>query len=73
MKSHPFILDYYDTFDNGSIVALVVQLIEGQDLYDALSTKTPINEKQVRFYIAQILLMIQHLHTQNIVYRDLKP
>ncbi len=32
-----------------------------------------LSEESVIFYMAQILLVIQHLHSQNIIYRDLKP
>ena len=30
-------------------------------------------EEMVRFYIAQLLLAIEYLHQQNVIYRDLKP
>lgn len=28
---------------------------------------------EIKFYVAQIVLMIQHLHKNQLVYRDLKP
>ena len=31
------------------------------------------SEEQARFFIAQIVLAIGHLHKKNILYRDLKP
>jgi serum/glucocorticoid-regulated kinase 2 len=31
------------------------------------------NEDECRFYIAELLLAIEHLHSLNIIYRDLKP
>ena len=31
------------------------------------------NKEQIKFYSAEILLAIEHLHKNNIIYRDLKP
>ena len=31
------------------------------------------NEDEARFYIAELLLAIEHLHEKKIIYRDLKP
>lgn len=31
------------------------------------------NENTARFYAAEVLLAIEHLHKKNIIYRDLKP
>ena len=30
-------------------------------------------EMQVRFYVKQILLALEHIHKYKVVYRDLKP
>ena len=32
-----------------------------------------INEDDSRFYIAEIVLAVEQLHTMGIIYRDLKP
>lgn len=38
-----------------------------------LQLKGRLPEPQVRFYAAQILLALEHLHGSNVIYRDLKP
>jgi serine/threonine protein kinase len=30
-------------------------------------------EETAKFYMIEILLAIEHLHSQNIIYRDIKP
>ncbi len=31
------------------------------------------NEETVKFYGAQLVIVLEHLHKNNIIYRDLKP
>ena len=31
------------------------------------------NESKTKFYIAQVILAINYLHSLNVIYRDLKP
>lgn len=35
--------------------------------------KKKISESEARLYICELILAIEHLHKNNIIYRDLKP
>lgn len=54
-------------------VVLVLQLYEGEDLFDAFGGNLTLTPQQVRLYLGQIVLMLEHLHKYKIIYRDLKP
>lgn len=43
------------------------------DLAHELSKCLVFKEDVARFYIAQLVLAIEYLHQQNVIYRDLKP
>ena len=38
-----------------------------------ISKQTKLSEKLAKFYIIEIILAIEYLHSMNILYRDLKP
>jgi serum/glucocorticoid-regulated kinase 2 len=47
--------------------------MRGGELFFHLRESCKFTELRAKFYAAQILLGIEHLHEHNIVYRDLKP
>jgi serine/threonine protein kinase len=44
-----------------------------QELFHHLQKEGRFTEERARFYTAEIVLALEHLHMYNIVYRDLKP
>ena len=46
--------------------------ILGGDLHYHLSQHGVFSEKEVKFYAAEIILGLEHMHLRSIVYRDLK-
>lgn len=42
-------------------------------MFTRLSKEVTLKEEHVKFYLAELTLAIGHLHSLNIVYRDLKP
>ena len=52
---------------------MVLEYCQGGDLSYHLSEKYRFDEKDSRFYIAELILAVEHLHEKNVVYRDLKP
>ncbi|DAZ93205.1 TPA: hypothetical protein N0F65_011746, partial [Lagenidium giganteum] len=72
MISSPFVVCLKYAFQTPEELFLVLDLRTGGDLSFHLN-RCRFTEAQVRFWAAQILLGLQHLHEKNIVYRDLKP
>jgi serum/glucocorticoid-regulated kinase 2 len=50
-----------------------MDFINGGELFYHLKKDGRFEEERVRFYAAECLLALEHLHTQGIIYRDLKP
>lgn len=47
--------------------------MSGGDFEAILRTYTRLEEDIAKYYIAEIILAIEYLHSMNIVHRDLKP
>lgn len=54
-------------------VNLRQQLHVGRGAVSHLQKEGRFDQKRAKFYIAKLILAIQHLHNNDIVYRDLKP
>jgi len=48
-------------------------LVNGGDLFQQLQKKTHLSEKQAMFYGAEVVLALKFMHSNGILYRDLKP
>ncbi|KAH7278400.1 hypothetical protein KP509_38G039600 [Ceratopteris richardii] len=72
---HPFLPRLYAAFDHDEFRFLVLKFCSGGDL-NSLQRSLPdkrFSPTAIRFYAAEIVLALEHLHAQGIVYRDLKP
>lgn len=70
---HPFIVTLHYSFQTPSNLYLALDYCPHQDLSDLLYEEERLNEASCRFYIGQLILAIEYLHKNNILYRDLKP
>lgn len=52
---------------------MVMDFVGGGDFFSMLSREGSLPEHRVRLYTAEIITALEHLHSQGIVYRDLKP
>lgn len=43
------------------------------DLSLYLAQKITLTEEEAQFYLAEMLLAVEHLHSLDVLYRDLKP
>lgn len=69
----PFIVGLKFSFQTPSDLYLVTDYMSGGELFWHLQKEGRFEEGRAKFYIAELILAIEHLHNNNIVYRDLKP
>lgn len=70
---HPFIVMLYYAFQTTKYLYLVLELCPNGDLLGLLESSKYLEENIARFYLAEIILALEYLHTLDIIYRDLKP
>jgi len=70
---HPFIMKMHYSFSTKNYLNLVLDFWPGGELFFHIVKQKRFRESVARFYIAEIILAIEHLHKENILYRDLKP
>ncbi|UNI14776.1 Non-specific serine/threonine protein kinase [Purpureocillium takamizusanense] len=73
MSDSPFIVGLKFSFQTPSELYLVTDYMSGGELFWHLQKEGRFDERRAKFYIAELILAIQHLHNNDIVYRDLKP
>lgn len=71
--SHPFIVKFVRAFEGLAYQCMLFEYVSGGDLHDRLQMSNKLAHSEVRFYVAQLLTVLQYLHSKDIVYRDLKP
>ena len=71
--NHPFVMKLYYAFQTTEKLYLVLDYCPGGELFFHLSRYRRFQEPVARFYVAELLLAIGHLHKHGIIYRDLKP
>ena len=69
---HPFIIKLHFSFQTPLNLYMILDYCQGGDLNYHLQKKT-FSEKEIKFYISELILSIEYLHNKNIIYRDLKP
>jgi protein kinase X len=70
---HPFIVNMFASFKDKKNLYMLMEFVIGGELFSQLRKVGRFGNDTARFYAAEIVLALQYLHSQNIVYRDLKP
>ncbi|XP_032263387.1 ribosomal protein S6 kinase alpha-2 isoform X5 [Halichoerus grypus] len=71
--NHPFIVKLHYAFQTEGKLYLILDFLRGGDLFSRLSKEVMFTEEDVKFYLAELALALDHLHGLGIIYRDLKP
>eukprot|EP01094_Clydonella_sp_ATCC50884_P002950 TRINITY_DN12267_c0_g1_i1.p1 TRINITY_DN12267_c0_g1~~TRINITY_DN12267_c0_g1_i1.p1 ORF type:complete len:356 (+),score=81.37 TRINITY_DN12267_c0_g1_i1:410-1477(+) len=72
MNYHPFLVTLHYSFQTKTKVCLVMDFIGGGNLLSLMQAERRLDKRCVRFFAAEIILALEHLHECDIVYRDLK-
>ena len=70
---HPFIAQIYCVFQTPKRLHLLTDFYPGGDMRDLLDSKGNFTEDLARLYIAEVVIALEFLHQQDIIYRDVKP
>ncbi|XP_044278551.1 death-associated protein kinase 2-like isoform X2 [Varanus komodoensis] len=70
---HPNIMRLYDIFASRAEMVLVLELIQGGELFDFVAEKELLTEVEAVGFLQQILLGVAHMHSHRIAHFDLKP
>lgn len=68
-----FIVRGIYTFQSKKYLYMVMEYMKGGDFGTLLENVHSLNFETTRFYLAHIVLALEHLHSMGIVHRDLKP
>ncbi|XP_017020988.1 cAMP-dependent protein kinase catalytic subunit 2-like isoform X1 [Drosophila kikkawai] len=69
----PFLIHLVDSSKDNDYLYLILPVVSGGELFTYLRRVRKFNEKQARFYGAQVVLALEYLHQMHLIYRDLKP
>lgn len=75
LLDHPFVTKFYGSFETKDAYHLVMEYCAGGDFYFLLDRyeNNRLPESHVVFYGACLVLALQYLHQEGVIYRDLKP
>ena len=71
--NHPFIVNMYFAFQDFYNLYLVMDLLTGGDLRYHIAYKKTFTEKETQFFISNMILALEYIHSKNVLHRDIKP
>lgn len=71
--NHPFVVKMHCSFQTKEKLFIIMDFLAGGELFLRLGREGIFLEKDAAFYLAEIILGVDHLHSLGILHRDLKP
>ncbi|KAF0312176.1 Myosin light chain kinase family member 4 [Amphibalanus amphitrite] len=71
---HPGIIQIFDAFDGGKEMTLVMELVEGGELFDrVIEDDYILTEKACAIFMRQVCAGVNFMHQKNVLHLDMKP
>ena len=71
--NHPNIIKLYQVFESDHSIYLILDLIDGGNLFNRLAKRFDFEEKHISIALKKIISAVLYLHENDIMHRDLKP
>lgn len=73
LTEHQFIIKLVKTFKDSQRIYFLLEYVQGLSLFEVLHIKNTLSSAECQFYFASLLVILEYLHKNSIIYRDLKP
>jgi len=70
---HPNVMKLYDVYESSKYLFLVLEYVEGGELFDYLIKKGKLDQDESKEFFHQIVSGLEYCHSHYICHRDLKP
>jgi len=71
--NHPFIVKLFSTYKSPSCLFFVMEFVAGGELFNYIRAEGQFTNRTAQLCAAEIIVTLQYLHNQDIIYRDIKP
>ena len=71
--NHPFIVNMHFAFQDFYNLYLIMDLLTGGDLRYHIANRRTFTEAETKFFISNMILALEYIHSKNIIHRDIKP
>lgn len=66
-------MTFYRSLKDNNYIYFVEEYIKGMELFDVIREIGLLSTSESQFYIGSLILCVEYLHKQLIIYRDIKP
>jgi 5'-AMP-activated protein kinase catalytic alpha subunit len=73
MINHKHVIRIKDVFATATKIFMVLELVEGGELFDKIVEEGKFSEERARFFMIQLMDGMACCHSMGVCHRDLKP